>query len=104
MNRRVDKPYYHTYNFCLDCYAKFEDKLKAEGKYEDHFNKINNKIIDSRIKEFKAYVTDKLNESNNNHVSEDGDVENWVGKIDKLKVDEYTAVVIDHLESLKIKK
>tara|TARA_B110000444_G_C18481298_1_gene429258 strand:- start:16 stop:591 length:576 start_codon:yes stop_codon:yes gene_type:complete len=101
--KRVDKPYYNIHKFCLDCYAKFEDKLKSEGKYKEHFNKINNKIIDKRIEEFKEYVIDKLNESNSNHVSEDGDVENWVGKVDKSKVDEYTAVVIEHLENLKIK-
>ena len=26
-----------------------EDKLKAEGKYEEHYNEINNKTIDGRI-------------------------------------------------------
>ena len=101
--KRVDKQYYNVHKFCLDCYARFEDKLKAEGKYDEHFNGINNKIIDQRIKEFKEYVKDKLNESNNSFVSEDGDVENWVGSIDEDKVEEHISAVIEHLESLKIK-
>jgi len=101
--KRVDKQYYNVHKFCLDCYARFEDKLKAEGKYDDHFNGINNKIIDQRIKEFKAYVEDKLNESNDSFVSENCDVENWVGEIDKDKVEEHISIVIEHLESLKIK-
>ena len=102
--KRVDKPYYNVHKFCLDCYAKFEDKLKTEGQYEKHFSNINNQVIDNRIKEFKQFVKDRLNESNESFVSEDGDVEKWVGKLDVSKVDEYTESVIEHLESLKTKE
>jgi len=98
---RTDKPYYNIHKFCLTCYAKFEDKLKQEGKYEEHFNKINNKIIDSRVDEFKQYVKEQLEESNNSFVSENGEVEKWVGKVDKKKMDDFTLSVIEHLESLK---
>ena len=98
---RVDKPYYNIHKFCLDCYAKFEDKLKQEGKYKEHFDKINNKIIDSRINEFEQYVQEKLSESNDSFVSESGEVEKWVGKLDKEKVKEFTNEVVKHLESFK---
>ena len=98
---RTDKPYYNVHKFCLVCYAKFEDKLKAEGKYEEYFNKINNKVINGRINDFKDFIKDKISESNNSFVSENGEVEKWVGKLDKDKIDEFTLSVIDHLESLK---
>ena len=101
--KRVDKPYYNVHRYCLDCHAKAEDKLKREGKYEEHYNKINNKILDNRIEEYKQYVKERINESNSSFVSEDGDVENWVGKINVDKVNEYTAHIIEHLESLKAK-
>lgn len=101
--KRVDKPYYNIHKYCLDCHAKFEDKLKREGKYKEHYSKINNEIIDKRIEEFKQYVADRLNENNDSFVSENGEVEKWVGKIDKEKVEEYTSQVIEHLESLKTK-
>ena len=39
--KRTDKPYYNVHKYCLDCHARFEDKLKQEGKYEEHYNKIN---------------------------------------------------------------
>ena len=26
--KRIDKPYYSIHGHCLDCHAKFEDKLK----------------------------------------------------------------------------
>jgi len=101
--KRVDKPYYNIHQFCLDCFAKFEDKLKAEGKYQEYYNGVNNKIIDDRIEEYKQYIEERINESNSSFVSEDGDVENWVGKINVDKVNEYTSHIIEHLESLKAK-
>jgi hypothetical protein len=99
--KRVDKPYYNVYRYCLDCVAKAEDKLKAEGKYEEHYTKINNKIIDLRVNEFKQYVKDKLSESNDSFISENGEIEKWVGKLDKNKVNEFTDDIIKHLESFK---
>jgi hypothetical protein len=101
--KRVDKPYYNIHKYCLDCHARAEDKLKAEGKYQKHYNKINNEIIDSRIEEYKQYIQERIHESNSSFVSEDGDVENWVGKIDIDKVNEYTSYIVEHLESLKTK-
>ena len=99
--KRVDKPYYNIHKHCLDCHAKFEDKLKREGKYKDHYNKINDKIIDKRINEFEQYVEDKLKEGNSSFISEDGDIEKWVGKVNKEKVKEYVSLVADRLNSFK---
>ena len=42
-----------------------------------------------------------MSESNTGHVTEQGDVETWHGKLNEDKVDEYTKQVVDHLESLK---
>ena len=44
---------------------------------------------------------EQLEESNDSFVSENGEVEKWVGKADVKKVDEFTKDVIKHLESLK---
>ena len=102
--KRVDKPYYNVHKFCLDCFAKFEDKLKNEDKYQEYYNGINNNIIDGRIEEFKTYVKEQLEEENNSFVSEDGDVENWVGKLNVDKVEEFVKSTVEYLEGLKTKK
>jgi len=101
--KRVDKPYYNVHKYCLPCHARAEDKLKAEGKYEEHYNEINNKTIDGRIEEFKQYINEKLKESNNSFVSENGEVEKWVGGLDADKVEEYTKQAIQLLEGMKTK-
>jgi hypothetical protein len=102
--KRVDKPYYNVHKFCLDCFAKFEDKLKNEDKYQEYYNGINNNIIDGRIEEFKTYVKEQLEEENNSFVSEDGDVENWVGKLNVDKVEEFVKSTVEYLEGLKTKE
>ena len=72
-----------------------------KGIYKKHYDDINNKIIDNRIDEFKQYVKEKLSESNESFISENGEVEKWVGKLNKEKVDEYTEQIIKHLDSFK---
>ena len=60
-----------------------------------------NDEIDNKIIDFKAWVKDKMSESNNQYVSEAGDVENWKGKINEEKVQENIDAVIEYLEGLK---
>ena len=99
--KRVDKPYYNVYGYCLDCHAKAEDKLKKEGKYAEHYNNINDKIIDKRIEEFKIFVEEKLKESNDSFISENGEIEKWIGKLEKDRVMEYVQLVSDKLNTFK---
>ena len=46
-------------------------------------------------------MKEKVNESNNQYVSEAGDVETWRGKINKEQLDTNMNEVIEYLESLK---
>ena len=101
MKNRNDKPFYRIHKMCFNCVIEMEHDLKKKGKWEDYQRKIKNNEIDNRIKEFKSYIEEKLQESNNSFISEDGDVEKWVGKMDKVEVEKYISSVIDYLESLK---
>ena len=102
--KRVDKPYYLIDKHCLTCHAKFEDELKKDKeKYDKHYSDINNKILDGRIDDFKQYVIEKLSESNTSFVAENGDVEKWVGALDKEKVNKYTQEAINYMKGLKAK-
>jgi transcription elongation factor Elf1 len=103
--KRVDKPYYNIDKHCLTCHAKFEDELKKDKeKYNKYYSEMNDKILDNRIEEFKHYVAEKLSEENNSFVAENGDVEKWVGSLDKDKVDKYTQEAINYMEGLKAKE
>jgi hypothetical protein len=78
-----------------------EIKLKKEGKWEEYENNIHNNEIENKIIEYKLWIEEKLGESNNSFVSEDGDVEKWSGKINVELVNNSVEEVVKYLESLK---
>jgi hypothetical protein len=101
MKNRNDKPFYNIHKMCFNCVIDFEHELRKEGKWEEYERNIKNNEIDNRIAEFKLYVKEKLEESNEGFVSESGEVEKWVGKLNKEKVEEHVKEAIKYLESLK---
>lgn len=101
MKNRNDNTYYKVHKTCFRCVVLKEDKLKREGKWDEYHKGIINNEIDNKINDFKLWIQDKVEESNSGHVSEDGDVERWVGKVNKDKVDDNIKDVVKYLESLK---
>ena len=101
MKNRNDSTYYKIHKTCFRCVVLKEEKIKKEGKWQEYHNTIVNNEIDNKIKDFKLWVQEKLNESNEGHVTEDGDVERWVGKINTERVDDNVKDVVEYLESLK---
>jgi hypothetical protein len=78
-----------------------EANLRKEGKWEEYENNIHNNEIENKIIEYKLWIEEKLSESNNSFVSEDGDVEKWRGKINVELVNNSVEEVVKYLESLK---
>jgi len=78
-----------------------EVKLRKEGKWEEYEKQIHNNEIENKIIEYKLWVEEKLKESNSSFVSEDGDVENWTGKINVELVNKSIEETVKYLESLK---
>jgi len=102
MKNRNDKPFYNIHKMCFNCVIDFEHELRKQGKWEDYERNIKNNEIDNHISEFKVWISEKLTESNDGFVTESGDIEKWVGSLDKSKVEEYTKTTIEYLESLKV--
>ena len=101
MKNRNDKPFYNIHKMCFNCVIDMEIKLKKEGKWEEYENNIHNSEIDNKIQEYKLWIEEKLSETNTSFVSEDGDVENWTGKINTELVDKSVEETVKYLESLK---
>ena len=99
--KNLDKSIYTRHRHCHKCQADFETKLKLNGEWEDHQKSNYNKELDIFIQNYKDWMDDKLNESNENFVTEAGTVENWVGGIDKERALEEMEKTIEFLESLK---
>ena len=103
MDRQLDPFYYKSYGACVDCRAEFETKLKTEGKWKKYTDETYNKEIDKQIEEYKSYMEYKLSEKNNSFITEAGDIEKWVGGIDKNRAEQSMKEVIEYLENLKKK-
>ena len=100
MNHSNHKAFYQIHKKCHDCVTDMETKMMISGEYDEYTKKIKNNEIDNKIKDFKIWIKEKVKE-NNTFVTEQGDVEKWVGKVDHDKVDEHVKSVIDYLEGLK---
>ena len=101
MKKRNDKPSYNLHKKCFHCIALMEHEIRISGKWEEYTHGLHNQQIDHNLEEFKSFIKEKLEESNNSFVSEDGEVEKWVGKLDKEKVDKYVESVIEYAKVLK---
>ena len=103
MKKELDKKVYPSYQKCFDCVVDEEHELQKEGKLEEHLNGLRNKHIDTTINEYKAFADTMLNKSNNNFVTEAGDVENWKGGTSKEQLKQQLQEGLEFLENLKIK-
>ena len=101
MDKQLDPFYFKSYGQCLDCRSKFETKLKIEGKWQDYVNSTFNAEIDKQIEEYKSYFESILSEGNQGYVSENGEIQKWVGGIDKERAQNSLDEMVKHLNSLK---
>ena len=100
MKKKLDKRFYLQFNHCFDCQIEYEHKLKLEGKWEEEDKKHINDNINNLINEFEVWFDESLEKSNEDFITEAGDVERWVGS-NKAKMLESKKETIEYLKSLK---
>ena len=98
IKHRLDKDNYKIHKNCHDCVIEFEHKLRIEGKYKDYIKNLKGKNSLNIVDEMESYLLNVVNATNNGYVSEQGDVERWVGGIDKEKISK------DIIEGAKIRR
>ena len=103
MKKKYDPDYYKIHSKCFDCVIDMEHEIRKQGKWEEYQKQIHNADIDGIITDYKTFVEAALNESNQSFITEAGDVENWVGGINKERAKESLEKGIEYLESKKIK-
>ena len=86
MKAQLDKPNYKIHKKCLNCVIEEEHKLRYTGKYENYIKKLKAKNSLDMIDEMESYLLDAINSTNTGFISEQGEVERWVGGIDKKKI------------------
>jgi len=101
MKKRFDPDYYKVHKMCFDCVIDFEHDLKKAGLYVQYEKNIHNADLEGFIKGYKNWVLEQINETSNSFISENGDLENWIGGVDKEKILDSLNKTIENLEKLK---
>jgi hypothetical protein len=101
MDKQLDPFYYKSFGECLDCRTVTETKMKISGEWQDHIDQTFNAEIDQQIEEYKSYFENILSEGKEGYVSENGEVQKWVGGIDRERAEHALSEMIKHLNSLK---
>ena len=101
MKKHLDKKVFPAYQKCFDCVVDYEAQLQKEGKLEEFHQGLRNQHIDNAINGFKEFMADAMKESNQNYVTEAGDVENWKGGKSKEEFERELQEGIEYLEGLK---
>jgi len=102
MKKRNDVKMYNIHKKCFDCVIDMEHKLKIEGKYEQYERDMLANNAEDYINDLESYLLEALNSSNDQFVSEQGEVERWKGGLDKEKVNEELKEFFDdHKKSIK---
>lgn len=103
MKTHLDKKVFPAYQKCFNCVVDYENELRKQGKSKEYFDNLHNNNIDKVLDKYKSFVKDQLKESNDNFVTEAGDVESWKGGFNKEEVAKNLQEGLEFLEGLKIK-
>ena len=63
-----DKVFYNIHHKCFNCVIELEQKLKKEGKFEQHLISIHNSQIDSMISDLTIFLEESKRETGKSFV------------------------------------
>tara|TARA_Y100001972_G_scaffold127101_1_gene182882 strand:- start:211 stop:789 length:579 start_codon:yes stop_codon:yes gene_type:complete len=103
MKKELDKKVFPAYQKCFDCIVDYEAELVRQKKSENYFENLRNTHIQNAMDGFEDFMKDRMRESNDNYVTEAGDVENWKGGKSKEELTQELQEGLEFLEGLKVK-
>tara|TARA_R110001592_G_scaffold254329_1_gene517752 strand:+ start:1649 stop:2224 length:576 start_codon:yes stop_codon:yes gene_type:complete len=101
MKHKFDPSYYKLHKKCYDCFLHFSQDLRIAGVWDVYEKNIHNSDLDHFIVEFKTWFKEQLQIENKSFITEQGDVENWSGGINKERALKSLEKTIEYLKTLK---
>ena len=77
---------YNIHKKCFNCVVKMEHKLRIKDEYIDYQKNTIADNANSYINHLESYLMEALNTSNDQFISEKGEIERWKGGVDKNKL------------------
>ena len=104
MKHHLDKDNWKIHKTCHDCVVKSEHKILMDKNYDKYIKNLKSKNELEYLNEIESYLLDAINTSNTNYISEKGEVERWVGGVNKEKLTkEITPAVKERKEKINSK-
>lgn len=99
MSHRNDSIMWKHHKKCFDCVIEFETELIRTGQFEEYQREKVAKNVESFLKDLQLLPEELLKTtSNDRYVTEDGDIENWIGGMDSEKVAELLKPQIEKIK------
>jgi transcription elongation factor Elf1 len=99
MKPHLDKTFWIMYKRCFNCQVDFEAEIRKQGLWDEYEKNIINSDMDFLIQDFMIWSDEVIN-SNEEFITEAGDIESWVGK-GKQALLQNRDETIKYLQSLK---
>ena len=102
MKHHLDKSNYKVHKKCHDCVIAFEHKHILNFTHDNYIKELKLKNSIDIVKETETYLLEAINETNNGFITENGNIERWVGGTDTKKytkkIKEAAKLRLKHLE------
>lgn len=100
---KIDETFYKFNRVCLNCTVEFEHELRKQGKYEEYEKARVMANVKGYVLDLDSFMNDFLSEqTNRSFVTEDGDVEAWIGNASK-RAEELVKPELDKLKEQFLK-
>jgi len=98
-NDTLNKKMWPIHSKCFDCVITMETELKRIGKFEEYARGLMNAGAKAYIKDLEDALLDLTMDTNEDFVTEAGDIEKWAGKGMNMK--KITQEIQEHIQELK---
>jgi hypothetical protein len=103
MKKRLDKKFYNIHKRCFNCVVEAENDIRKQGLWNVYEKNIMKSNVLDVLQDFKDELYDVIESTNSSFVTEGGEVESWVGGLDKDKnkerVDTFIETMIDKINN-----
>lgn len=86
MRHSHDKKMYTLHGFCINCVAVMESEHKRNGTYEEYIKTFVKRNITTDIDDTKQFIEEFASSKVDTFVTEQGDVEENTGDVNKEKI------------------
>jgi len=101
MDKQLDPFYFKSFGECVDCRTITETQLKLKGKWNDYVSQTFNSEVDQQVKLYQEYLEEVVSQGIEGYVSENGEVQKWVGGVDKKRAKKAIKESIKNLKNDK---